>query len=506
MGRANSADVEDAEVKELFEGDSTAPAPTATRRRKSAQAITAVEPTVQAAELLTPEAEEALVKELSGDELARFYLSNESEGRRVYQRSLALFEEGVAIVDVREELLLKKISERIRFVKPLKLLQRQLHNTLLFVARPNISNQEFFSVSLDYLSWSVEHAVNGFTYLKESIEEMQQSLMQVSYNESWYSTQILQDVQIKNNVLYYRLPPLLRKLYGAPERYYHVSMRMNARFRSKYTHAMYEMLKENQWRKQTGFMSVAEFRERMGIEEDEYKEYKRLAARVLNPALKELEEVGDYYATVKFKHEARRVVALNFIIHENAKNALQFEDTNLDPECFAVLREEFGLNPKQITELTHAFPAKRIQDMADVLYYRYICRKKAVRNGFRLFQTALNDTEDKYFLTNTEKAELTFIKERKKKAQEVAVVEKSQAEVQRSQEQRFETWWAQLPEEEQRQVWASFLDDDESTIVRRMRTVKRTSLPDFGNRVVKVSLAQFAARTGQLPDNAHLSA
>jgi hypothetical protein len=453
------------------------------------------------AELLSAADQEALLAELSSDDLSRFYLTNESEGRRAHQRSLDLFEEGVAIVDIKEELLLKKVSERVKFINPPKLLQRQLHNVLLFVARPNITTQEVFSVPLEYLSWAVEHTVNGYGYLKESITEMQQSLMNISYNGHWVQTQILQDVQISpNNVMSFRIPPLLRKLYGAPERYYHVSMRMNARFRSKYAHALYELLVENQWRKQTGIMTVEEFRERMGIDKDEYKEYKRLAARVLMPALRELEELGDYYATVKPDYKARKVVGLNFIIHENAKNALQFEDANLDPECFTMLREEFGLNPKQITELTQSFEVRSIQEIADVLFYRYICRKKAVRNGFSLFKNALSDTEDKYFLTNTEKAELLLIKQRRKQEEQLRNLEDARAETQHSLVERFDAWWAALTPEQQQTTWDLFLDEPESDLVRKMRKGRKGTLPDLNINLVKSMLVNFAARTGQLPD------
>jgi len=322
----------------------------------------------------------------------------------------------------------------------------------------------------------------------------------VSHNDSWFSTQLLQDVQIKDGVLHYRLPPLLRKLYGAPERYYHVSMRMNARFKSKYAHAMYEMLKENQWRKETGWMTVGEFRERMGVDADEYEEYKRLVARVLAPALKELEEVADYYATVKYKRVARKVVALNFVIEENRKNVLQFEEANLDPECFAMLREEFGLNPKQITELTQNFSANRIHDIADVLFFRYICRKKAVRNGFKLFLNALNDTEDKYFLTNSEKSELAIIKERATQAARTQEVERSRAETQVSLVERFDAWWAGLSESEQQTAWDLFLEEGESGALRRARKARRGSAPDFTSPLARAGLIKFAARTGQLPD------
>lgn len=475
------------------------------RAKKTAD--TAIEPsgsTAQVdgvdADLLTPVDQDALLAQIAPGDLARFYLSNETEGKRFYQRSLDLFGDGVAIGDVREELLLKKVSQRVKFVNPPKLLQRQLHNVLLFVARPNITTQEIFQVPLDYLGWAVEHKVNGFVYLRESISEMQQTLMNISYQGAWTQTQLLQDVVIKDNVLYYKIPALLRRLYGAPERYYHVSMRMNARFRSKYAHALYELLVENLWRKSTGFITVAEFREKMGVLDTEYQEYKRLASRVLNVALKELEELGDYYASVKYKHEARKVVALNFIIHENPKNAAAGEDDNLDPECFKVLREEFGLTSKQITELTRSFEIRRIHDVTDVLFYRYICKNKPVRFGFRLMQNAMADTEDKYFLTNTEKAELQAIKERRHRATRAEEFEQSKISAQQSIAERFDAWWASLGPTEQQTVWDLYMEAPESAPARQARRVKPGSSPDLSSPLAKGGLTNFAARTGQVPE------
>ena len=459
------------------------------------------------AEMLSPADQAALLEQLSSDELARFYLSNELEGKRVYQRSQELFEKGVSIVNVQEELLLKKATERVRFKKPPKLLQRQLHNVLLFVARPYLATQDVFEVSLEYLTWAVEHKVNGYGYIKESLEEMQQCLMQITFNGHWFSTQILQDVNISpDNILSFRLPPVLRKLYAAPQRYYHVSMKMNARFRSKYAHALYELLMENRsFRKDTGFMTVEEFRERMGIAPGEYTEYKRLAARVLTPALKELEELGDYYAEVEYRHEARKVVGLKFHIKENTKNALPFE-VSLDPDTFAVLREEFGLNQKQITELTQTHDVKRISEVADVLFYRYIVRKKSVRNGFRLVQNALSDTEDNYFLTNTEKNELQAIKARRKQEVQLAQIEQARIESQTKLVGRFDEWWANLAEVDRLTTWDRFLDEPESVLVRQSRKGKKGALPDLGSQFVKAGLVSFVSRTGQLSEQSSVGA
>lgn len=469
--------------------------PPARGRRKAVAAVNGVE-----AEVVTLEDQAALEKALTSNDLARFYLSNEKEAKQYYSRSLDLFDEGTSIIDVEEELLLKKSSERVRFVRPLKLLQRQLHNTLLFVARPNMTTQDTFSVSLDYLSWSVEHNHNDTSYLKNSVEEMQQSLMQISENSRWFSTQILQDVLIDGKTLYYKIPPLLRKLYSAPERYYHVSMRMNARFRSKYAHAMYELLRENLWRRHTGELSLEEFRERMGIEDSEYLEFKRLTARVIVPALAELEESSDYCATPKYITKGRKVIAIKFEIWENTKNLLTMnEEGTLDPERFAILREQFGISSPQIRELTRNFRLKRIEEVTDVLYFRYILAKRKFTKGYALVMKALSDTEDQYFLTAAEKTELAVHRERNRTSVRELEIQRLSADTRKTALERFNAWWPRVPTAEKLEIWQNFLSDEASVAVIGKRKLKNDT-PDLTHPLVQSTFLAFAAKVGLIPN------
>jgi plasmid replication initiation protein len=495
-GKAVSALALDVESFDLVAPDLYAPKKS---RRRTSEGATAMVAGVEAP-ILTEEDQQALADALSSKDLARFYLTNEKEAQHFFQRSRDLFDEGTSIIHIDEELLLKKSSERVRYVRPLKLLQRQIHNTLLFVARPHMTSQEIFSVSLDYLGWSVEHNHNDTSYLKESVEEMQQSLMQISSNGRWFSTQILQDVMIDGKTLYYKIPPLLKKLNSAPERYYHVSLRMNARFRSKYAHAMYELLRENLWKHETGEMPLQEFRERMGIEDTEYQEFKRLSARVIVPALAELEAVSDYCATPKYITHGRKIVAINFLIHENAKNQLSVNaEGNLDLERFTILREELGISGPQIRELTRNHRLKRIEEVTDVLYFRYILKKKRVRKGLSLVVNALNDTDDKYFLTSSEKTELAAHREIKRQALQEAEIVKLASDNRRSALDRFKDWWPALPDHKQLEIWGLFLKDAISLAVIRSKRLA-VSTVDLTHPLVSSTFLAFVARVGLIPE------
>lgn len=484
---------------ESFElvGSDSRPAPRrAARPRKAKPKLsTAMVPTATV-EVLTKADEDALLEMVPTPEVTRLYLQNELEARQHYDRSRELFEERVPITAVDNELLLKKVAERVRYVHPPKLLQRQLHNALLFAAKPFMATQDTFSVTLDYLMWSVEHNHNDYAYLKESLEGMQRTLMQISLGEKWFSTQILQDIYVDGTTLYYKIPPLLRKLASAPERYYHISMHMNARFRSKYALALYELLRQNLYRKQTGEMSIEEFRDHMGVAKDEYPEFKRLNARVLMPALAELDEVSDYRAIVKYRTMGRRVVALNFHIEENPKNFIPLhQDGALDVEHYTLLREEFGISAPQIRELTRTHGFRRVEEITDVLYYRYILQKRKVRKGLSLVTSALADEADKYFLTNTEKAELAVAKEQRRKAREQSEAERALEDQRKSTRVKLFAWWDGLTPEQQGQAWDAFVADPENASVVRLCKLRRGE-PRLSTPMVTANFQAFVLKHG----------
>lgn len=441
--------------------------------------------------------------------MARFYLSNENEGKANYQASLDLFQDGTPIAESKQELLLKKVSQRVKYVKPFGLLQSKLHNALIFVARPKITTQQVFSVSLDYLSWVVDHNTNDYAYMKESLTEMQQTLMQIpdDGDKKWFSTQMVQDVYIDGTTLYYKIPPFLCKLYAAPASFYHVSMKMNARFKSKYTLNLYELLRENHWKGFTGHMPLAEFRDRMGIAPNEYPEFKRLSMRAIQPALAELEELGEICATVQYGRVNRFVSSVNFIIVQNPKNQIDFDGAYLDPGRYKELREEFGLSQKQLKEITEGFPVGRIEEIADVLLYRYVItkQKQHVRNWFVLFKSALKDPEDRYILTNTEKSELAQFREQRQRAVQLADAQRREhenarrhVEVAKSQINRMDQFWVAQPDSEKQSLWDSFIGSPEGKHIRTSRKLRAGSTPDVTHPLAKASFTDFLRRLGHI--------
>lgn len=458
------------------------------------------------ATVMSPEEEEQILESISNTDIQRIYLSNESEGRHNYQQSLGLFSSGAPIGEIKQELLLKKASHHFRYKNPFKLLQSKIYNAMIFIARPKIMSEEVFSVSLDYLSWIVDYNSGDLVYLKESISEMQQTLLQIPAGTRWFSTQLINEVLIDGNTLYFKVPNFVRKLNAAPDRYYYISMRLNAMWKSKHALAMYELLQEHQWKGETGYLPVTELRERLGIEDKEYPEFKRLSAKVIQPALAEIEEMTDISGTPQYGREKRFVTSVNFVITANPKR-LDVEAAYLDPGRYKELREEFGLKQKQVTEITKSFSTDRIEAVADVLFYRYIVNspKHPVKNWFALFKNALKDTEDNYILTNSEKADLVHQRERRHQAAQLAETRRRQAEVEQRQadnrkniSNKLDVFWSALDLETRQQLWDDFLASPEGKPIKQARRIRAGSKPDVQHPLARASVTGFLHRIGKL--------
>lgn len=438
------------------------------------------------------------------EELARFLETNAAEGKEQFQQSLELFDDGTGIADSPSDIVLKKGSQRIRSEVSLTLLQKKLFNALLFVARPNLTKEGMFSVPVDYLSWCVSHDRSDLKYLKDAIRAMKKVVIEIENSDAkpsdpWFMTNLLADAGFDGRNLVWDFPALIRRNHSAPQRYFYISMVVNARFRSKYSLSLYEMLKEYEFRGETPWMTIPEFRERVGVEKHEYLEFKRLSERVIVSPLKELEEVSDFKAEVAYQFRGRKIIGIKFSIAANKKNQLEDGGDRIRPEYWTMMKDEFGLNRNQIDELTRAYPSSRVEEICDVLFYHYIVGKKKIGNGYRLMAKALQDEGGSYHLTNRQKNELLGYKER----QETKTFDQQMLETQQRQHAKrvvdFQQAWAGWTKDQQQKQWHLFLNSVEAGPLITTRIIKgHPTEPQIDHPGIKPAFIGFLTRTGQI--------
>lgn len=145
------------------------------------------------------------------------------------------------------------------------------------------------------------------------------------------------------------------RVNGKPSQYtkYLYEVAMNAS--SKYTSKIYMLI--SSWKEKGGFqMKLEEFRKKLGIADNEYKEYAQFKRRVLLPAQNELEGKADCWFNCKANdfevREGRSVVTLCFKV---IKPELQQHLETLVEGVRNLLRTHFRFQPMHMVRLQYIF-------------------------------------------------------------------------------------------------------------------------------------------------------
>jgi plasmid replication initiation protein len=230
-----------------------------------------------------------------------------------------------------------KSSAAIHSSNTISLLERKVWNCLLAHAYDSLMEREIHAIPVKELVNLLNFTSNNYDYLKSSLETLIGTV--VSWNilrkddTEWAATSLLSSATIKKSVVYYSYSPVLRQKLFNPAMYARISFSLQNRFSSKYALALYELcvdyydVKRNEG--ETPFIGIEQFRELMGIEPNEYLEFKRLSKRVIYDPIEEIVNYSDFIIEPIFKREKRRVVAIKLLIR--SKESVMTKDISMPP-------------------------------------------------------------------------------------------------------------------------------------------------------------------------------
>lgn len=240
--------------------------------------------------------------------------------RRINDDGKSVLAERHALVSRKKEVV--KSSAAIHSSNTISLLERKVWNCLLAHAYDSLMEREIHAIPVKELVHLLNFTSNNYDYLKSSLETLIGTV--VSWNilrkddNEWAATSLLSSATIKKSVVYYSYSPVLRQKLFNPAMYARISFSLQNRFSSKYALALYELcvdyydVKRNEG--ETPYITIEQFRELMGIEPDEYLEFKRLSKRVIYDPIEEITNYSDFIIEPIFKREKRRVVAIKLLI------------------------------------------------------------------------------------------------------------------------------------------------------------------------------------------------
>ena len=261
-----------------------------------------------------------------------------------------------------------KASPAIQIQSKITHLQRRAWNVLLANAYDELPNKDIHRVSVAELAKSLGFNSHNEDYLKDTLEALVDCIVKWNVlgkdkKEEWGVTALLGSAVIKNGICTYSFSAHLRyKLYN-PRIYTKLNLRLQNRFTHRYALILWEICFDyfdtarNQG--ETPFILIDTFKELMGIALDDYPTFKTLNQRVIKPAIKEINELTNFFVEIERKRTGRKITELKFIIsrlkelptHEPTQETIVFDIDDLHPIALKLIQA--GVTRQEALKITN---------------------------------------------------------------------------------------------------------------------------------------------------------
>ena len=224
------------------------------------------------------------------------------------------------LADIKEVI---KASPAIQIQGKITHLQRRAWNVLLANAYNELPDKEIHLVSVAELAAKLGFNSNNEDYLKDALRELRAcevewNILGKNNKEEWGVAGLLADARIVDGICRYSFSPQLRLKLHNPRMYSRLNLRLQNQFKSQYALILWEVCFDyfdvNWGQGETPFIPIETFRELLGVESNEYAEFKDLNKKVIKAAIKEINDLTDYLVEVEQKRIGRKVAELKFRI------------------------------------------------------------------------------------------------------------------------------------------------------------------------------------------------
>jgi plasmid replication initiation protein len=239
----------------------------------------------------------------------------------------------VLAIQERQDKYVKKHNAAIRSYSEMSLLGRKIANVLLYNAYPNLTTQSIHIISISQLLNLLSLKTHDYQKLKQSIKQLMSTIIEwnvgkkektamgiedneklFNSQENWKACTLLSSVQINGTLIKYEYSEVLRELFYQPSFYSKISLGIQSKFRSAYAISLYENCLSYLNCGTTGWLDIVAFRKIMGVHSSQYKIFRDLNRRVLQPAIKEVNKVSNIEVTCETKKIARAVSCIKLCI------------------------------------------------------------------------------------------------------------------------------------------------------------------------------------------------
>jgi hypothetical protein len=212
--------------------------------------------------------------------------------------------------------------------QPLTLLQRKLGNAWAKHAIENTPDEQgWWELRIRDLAIDVGFDSNNRQYLKESAEALMRivfewDVISTSPKRPWKASVMFPEVEIHADIIRYQISSQVRQLIVKPEIYALIDMNVVRRFRRASSLAIWEFCVRFEKIGQTAEVPWEDFRDMILGETAEaktYQEYKYFKAKVLKPAIAEINSESNLLVELVEAKVGKRVAALRFQLQKKVE-------------------------------------------------------------------------------------------------------------------------------------------------------------------------------------------
>ncbi|MEM1075349.1 MAG: replication initiation protein [Pseudomonadota bacterium] len=222
----------------------------------------------------------------------------------------------------------KKHVAAIHVSGKLSLLQRKLSNVLLLNAYDTLTQESVFRMDARTLCMLVGYNSNDFDTLKASLRGLAETvaewdMLDEAGQQEWGVSSLLSYAKLKAGVCEYAYSPALAEKLADPKVFALINLNIQRRFTSGHALALYENCYRFHRTGSTGWWPLQTFRRLMGVDDSRYYEvYKHLNAKIIKPAVAEVNKTSNILITPEVRKQGRAVTDIRFLIKPNPQLAI----------------------------------------------------------------------------------------------------------------------------------------------------------------------------------------
>ncbi|MBV7407351.1 replication initiation protein [Maritimibacter sp. DP1N21-5] len=222
----------------------------------------------------------------------------------------------------------KKHVAAIHVSGKLTLLQRKLSNVLLLNAYDTLVTQRRHQIDARTLCMMIGYNSNDFDTLKDSLKGLVETvaewdMLDEEGRQEWGVSSLLSYAKLKGGVCEYAYSDALAEKMHDPKVFALINLNIQRRFTSGHALALYENCYRFVRTGSTGWWELDLFRRLMGVADSAYYEtFKHLNAKIIKPAVAEVNKTSNIVLTPETRKMGRQVTAIRFLISENPQLAI----------------------------------------------------------------------------------------------------------------------------------------------------------------------------------------